>query len=162
MYQPKFLITNNILRNVGLIEASKEVIENSPLVPYYEKQFRSDALARTVHHGTHIEGVGLDSLDQVKKILEGEEVVAHDRDIQEVINYRNVMKLLDELSVKRGGYELEMLLDIHKETVSKIISEDKVGSLRKTQVVVKNEDTGEIILQPPPSVEVEFLLEDFF
>ncbi|MCL4386955.1 Fic family protein [Patescibacteria group bacterium] len=162
MYQPKFSITHKILKNVGLIEACKEVIENAPLVPYYEKQFASEALARTVHHGTHIEGVGVDTLDQVRRILEGEEVVAHDRDIQEVINYRNVMKLLDDLSGKRGGYDIEDLKEIHKETVNKIIPAEKVGVFRKTQVVVKEEGSGRVILQPPPAVEVPFLLEDFF
>jgi Fic family protein len=162
VYQPKFSITNKILKNVGLIEASKEVIENAPMVPYYEKQFKTDALARTVHHGTHIEGVGLDTLDQVRKVLEGESVVAHDRDIQEVINYRNVMRLLDDLSVKRGGYDEEELKEIHKETVDKIIPAEKVGTFRKTQVVIKEEGSGRIILQPPPAVEVPFLLHDFF
>ena len=162
MYTPKFEITNKILKNIGAIEAAKEVIENAPLVPYYEKQFRSEALARTVHHGTHIEGVGLSNLDEVKKVLEGEEVVAHDRDIQEVINYRNVMSLLDELAVKRGGYDVESLLDIHKETVNKIVSQEKVGTLRKTQVIIREESTGTVILQPPPAIEVPYLLEDFF
>ena len=36
MYQPQFTITNKILKNIGVIEASKEVIENSPLVPAWE------------------------------------------------------------------------------------------------------------------------------
>ena len=162
MYSPKFEITNKILKNIGQIEAAKEVIENAPLVPYYEKQFASDALARTVHHGTHIEGVGLSTLYLVKKVLEGEEVVAHDRDIQEIINYRNVMKLLDELAVKRGGYDIESLTDIHRETVQKIVAEDKVGILRKSQVVIKEEESGQVILEPPPAVEVPYLLEDFF
>ncbi len=92
MYQPKFSISNKILKNIGQIEAAKEVIENAPLVPYYEKQFQSDAIVRTVHHGTHIEGNDL-SLDQTRKVLEGKEIVGRERDIQEVINYRNVMKL---------------------------------------------------------------------
>jgi len=162
MYVPKYTITTSVLKNIGLVEAAREVIENAPLVPYYEKQFKVDALARTVHHGTHIEGVGLDTLDQVKKVLEGESVVAHDRDIQEVINYRNVMKLLDDLSVKRGGYDKEDLKEIHKDTVDKIIPAEKVGTFRKTQVVIKEEGTDRIILQPPPAVEVPFLLEDFF
>ena len=161
MYLPKFTITNNILKSIGSIEASKEVIENAPLVPFYEKQFKTDALAKTVHHGTHIEGVGLSSLDQVKKLLEGEEVIAHERDIQEVINYRNVMKLLDDLAAKRGGYDSEMILDIHRETVNKIISDEKVGVFRSTQVVIKEETTGKVILQPPPSVEVPYLVSDF-
>ena len=150
-----------ILKNIGAIEAAKEVIENAPLVPYYEKEFQADALIRTVHHGTHIEGTDL-SFDQTRRVLEGQEIVAHERDIQEVINYRNVMKLLDELVVKRGGYDTESLLDIHKETVNKIVSEDKIGAFRKTQVVVKEEASGEVILEPPPFIEVPYLLEDFF
>jgi Fic family protein len=161
MYSPKYSITNKILRNIGAIEAAKEVVENAPLVPFYEKQFRNDAMARTIHHGTHIEGNDL-NLIQTKKLLEGEEVTAKERDIQEVINYRNVVKLLDELSVKRGGYDAEMLKDIQKETVNKVVPEDKSGVFRRTQVVIKEETSGTVVLQPPPYIEVPFLIEDFF
>lgn len=160
MYSPKFSITNKILKSVGEIEAAKEVIENAPLVPYYEKQFRTDAIARTVHHGTHIEGNDL-SLLETKKILEGIEVVAHERDIQEVINYRNVTKLLDELAAKRGGYDIEMILEIHRETVNKIVDPTKVGVLRSTQVVIKEENTGRVILAPPPPDQVASLIQGF-
>src|SRR3989344_154132 len=116
MYQPKFVISNKVLRNIGQIEAAKEVIENAPLVPSFEKDFQTEAMLRTVHHGTHIEGNDLTYV-QTKKVLEGQDVYARSRDIQEVINYRNVMTLLGELAVKRGGYEVAMLLDIHKATV---------------------------------------------
>ena len=161
MYTPKYSITNKILKNIGAIEAAKEVIENAPLVPSYEKQFKSDALVRTVHHGTHIEGNDL-NLDQTRKVLEGKEVVGHERDIQEVINYRNVVELLDELAYKRKVYDIDSLKDIHKETVSGLIDPEKQGEFRKTQVVIKEEGTGRVIFQPPPFVEVPFLLEDFF
>lgn len=161
MYTPKFTITNKILKSIGQIEAAKEVIENAPLVPYYEKQFKTEAIERTIHHGTHIEGNDL-SLEQTRKILEGEEVVARERDIQEVINYRDVTKLLDELALKRGGYDKEILLDIHKETVKKIVPEEKMGRFRTTQVVIKEEISGRVILQPPSFVEVPYLLDSFF
>jgi Fic family protein len=160
MLSPKFTITNKILKDVGVIEASKEIIENAPLVPYYEKQFQSDAVARTVHHGTHIEGNDL-SLLETKKVLEGQEIVAHERDIKEVINYRDVVKLLEELKNKRGGYTKDMLLDIHKDTVKNIITPEKIGIFRKTQVVIKEEGTGKIILQPPPAHEVPYLIDEF-
>ena len=160
MYSPIFSISNKVLKNVGLIEASKEVIENAPLVPSFEKQFQSDAIVRTIYHGTHIEGNDL-SLSQTKKVLEGENVVARARDIQEVINYRNAVKLVEELVSKRGGYDLDILKDIHKETVQKIIAEEKVGVFRTSQVVIKEEGTGNIIFKPPPFVEVPFLLDDF-
>ena len=161
MYSPKYSITNKILKNIGVIEASKEVIENAPLVPSFEKQFQTDALARTIHHGTHIEGNEL-NLVQTKKILEGQEVYGRDRDIQEIINYRNVMTLLDELVYKKGDLSPEMLLDIHKATVEKIVDPSKIGVLRTTQVVIKEEGTDKVVLKPPPFVEVPYLLEDFF
>ncbi len=161
MYSPKYAITNRILTNIGQIEAAKEVIINAPLVPTYEKQFQTDAAARTIHHGTHIEGNEL-NLIQTKKILEGQDVYGKPRDIQEVINYRNVINLIDELAYKRGQYDLETLLDIHKATVDKIIDATKVGVLRSTQVIIKEEGTDRIVLKPPPSIEVPYLLQDFF
>lgn len=161
MYKPKFTITNRILKNIGSIEAAREVIENAPLVPYYEKQFQDDALVRQVHHGTHVEGNDL-SLDQTRRILEGEEIVAHERDVQEVINYRQVMNLLDDLSVKRGGYDMESLLEIHRETVNKIVAPEKAGALRQTKVIIKDEGTGQIILEPPMAAEVPVILSEFF
>lgn len=161
MYSPKFVISNKVLINIGHIEASKEVIENAPLVPSFEKQFQTDAIIKTIHHGTHIEGNELNLL-QTKKILEGQEVYGRPRDIQEIVNYRNVMTLLDELSFKRGNYDISVLTDIHKATVEKIISNEKVGVLRKTQVVIKEEGTENVVLKPPPAVEVPYLIDDFF
>lgn len=161
MYAPKYTISNRILKNIGAVEASKEVVENAPLVPSFEKQFQSDALTRTIYHGTHIEGNDL-TLYQTKKVLEGAEVYGRARDIQEVINYRNVMQLLDELAVKRGGYELDMIKDIHKLTVERLIMPEKVGVFRTSEVVIKEEGTGKVIFNPPPHVEVPYLLEDFF
>ena len=161
MYAPKYTISNKILRNIGGIEASKEIIENAPLVPSFEKQFQTDAYIRTIHHGTHIEGNDL-TLYQTKKILEGADVYARARDIQEVINYRNVMTLLDELAVKRGGYDLNMLRDIHRLTVDRIVAPEKVGVFRTSEVVIKEEGSEKVILKPPPHIEIPYLLEDFF
>lgn len=160
MYSPKFVISNKILKNVSVIEASKEIIEGAPLVPSFEKQFQTDAYIKTIHHGTHIEGNDL-TLYQTKKVLEGAEVYARARDIQEVINYRNVMTLLDELAVKRGGYDLSMIKDIHRLTVDRIVLPEKAGFFRSTEVVVKEEGSGKVIFQPPPHHEVPYLLEDF-
>ena len=42
------------------------------------------------------------------------------------------------------------------------MSPEKVGVFRTTQVVIKDEVTGNVIFSPQPFVEVPFLLEDFF
>src|SRR3972149_8570296 len=90
MYSPKFSLTNKILKYIGRIAAARDYIENAPLVPAYEAKFRQEAIIRTVHHGTHIEGNQLDSRE-VAAVLEGEEIDARDRDIQEILNYRKVL-----------------------------------------------------------------------
>ena len=161
MYAPRFLISNKILKNIGSIEGSKEVIANAPLVPSFEKQFQTDAIVRTVHHGTHIEGNDL-TIAQTKKVLEGIDVYGRARDIQEVINYRNVVKLFDELSREPVAYSTEMLKKIHALAVFKIVAEEKTGTLRNTQVVIREEGTGKVIFTPPSFVEIPFLLDDFF
>jgi len=164
VYTPKFTITNEILANIGLVEAAREVIENAPLIPLYEARFVKDAILRTVHHGTHLEGNDL-TLNEVKKAIEGESLVARERDIQEVINYRNVLNYIEEQERQRadgGKYTQTMLKKIHELTCHRILPEESLGHYRQTQVVVKNGFTGEVTFRPPAAVEVPFLLEDFF
>ncbi len=158
MYQPQFTITNKILKTIGLIEASREVIENSPLVPAWEAKFREEALVRTVHHGTHIEGNDL-SKTEAEKVLAGHKIVGRDRDIQEVLNYRNVLKFISDFQGK--NITEEVIKHLHALIAYRILPEEQVGEYRRTQVVVKNAQTGEITFRPPPAVEVPFLLGDF-
>ncbi len=116
-YSPKYTITNPILKNVGIIDSAREVIATAPLVPAWERRFRSQARAKIIHHGTHLEGNDL-NLEEVEVVLEsdlkrstqppdskagrsdpmGPLPVGRDRDIQEVINYRSVMDYLDSLA----------------------------------------------------------------
>jgi Fic family protein len=158
MFTPNFNITNKILKYMGIIEAAKEVIENAPLVPAWEARFREDALVRTVHHGTHIEGNEL-SLSEAERLLAGAKIVGRERDIQEVLNYRNVLKFIEEYDKKEVSEET--LKHIHELTVHRILPDDATGAYRKTQVVVKNSQTGEVTFRPPPAIEVPFLLSSF-
>jgi len=164
MYTPKFTITHNILANIGLIEAAKEVVENAPLVPVYEARFVREAVARAVHHTTHLEVDGYDlSLREVKKAIEGEVLVARDRDLQEVINYRNVIRYIGEIGKKADlRYTERMLKKINEICCERIITDGRAGRYRETQVVLRNGATGEIVFRPPPAIEISFLIEDFF
>ena len=128
MYTPKYSITNKILKNIGIIEAAREVIDHAPLLPYYEKEFQKDAMVRSIHHGTHIEGNELD-LDQAERVLEGQPVVARERDIQEVINYRKVMEYLGKLESQSGKVKVdeEFIQKLHGMTVEKILPSEKIG-----------------------------------
>lgn len=161
MYIPKFTITNKILKNIGSIEASKEVIDHAPLLPYFEKEFREDAIVRSVHYGTHIEGNEL-NLSEAQKVLKGQEITARDRDIQEVINYRKAMDYINRFHQKDRNEEIQedVIKELHKLTVNKMLPGEQCGVFRKTQVVVKNSQTGEISFKPPMAVAVPFQIRD--
>lgn len=157
-----------MLRNIAAIEASKEVIDHAPLLPYYEKEFQKDAMVRSVHYGTHIEGNEL-NLTQAEKVLDGQQVIARERDIQEVINYRKVIEYTGQWFEKhnrqveegrKGVVTEDVILTLHGLTVKNILPEDKCGAYRKTQVVVRNSQTGEVSFRPPMAVAVPFQIKD--
>ncbi|HVA96465.1 MAG TPA: Fic family protein [Candidatus Acidoferrales bacterium] len=162
MYNPKYTISNKILKNIGIVEAAREVIDHAPLLPYYEKEFRKDAMVRSVHHGTHIEGNEL-NLDQAEKVIDGQTVVARERDIQEVINYRKVMEYLGESKVASEMKKIDedFILKLHRMVVERILPEEKCGTFRVTQVVVKNSLTGEVTFTPPAALAVPVQIKEF-
>ncbi len=175
MYEPTYTITNTILRNIGSIEGAREVVEHAALVPAWEAQFRKDALERTVHHGTHLEGNEL-SKEQADKLVAVEAthpetaaqqagIVARDRDIQEVINYRKVMEWIDQVGASYGQkivLDATLMRQLHALTTERILPETEQGQYRKVQVVIKNSRTGEITYRPPASVEIPYQVDDFF
>jgi len=163
MYTPKYSITNKILKHVGIIEACREVVDHAPLLPYYEKEFRKDALVRAVHHGTHIEGNEL-NLTQAEQAMFGQEVVARERDIQEVINYRKVMEHIENVKCQMSNVKFnideELIKNLHRMIVEKILATERAGVYRTTQVVVKNSMTGEITFTPPVALGVPYKVKE--
>lgn len=174
MYAPKFTITNGILKNVGLVDAAREVIINAPIIPAYEKKFREEAIARQVHYGTHLEGNDLIYPEAIKVVAEVAArnitsasqifgVVGQERDIQEVVNYRRVMDYLSQLcaeTTENFVYNEEMLHQIHRLSVDKLVPPEQAGRFRTEQVTVRNTQTGEVFFRPPPAVEVPYLVKD--
>jgi len=170
MFEPKFTITNPILKHIGSIEGAKEVIDYAVMVPAWEAKFKEEARVRTVHFGTRIEGNEL-NFSQAQRVIAGEEVIARDRDVQEVINYRNVMEYIDKLGERYGQtgpsgsaavYTESWLKKIHELTTDRILKEGKAGIYRDTRVVIKNSQTGEVSFRPPLPVEVPVQIEEFF
>jgi Fic family protein len=175
MYQPNFQITHNLLTYISSIEASKALIDTAPLIPSWEAKFRDDALTRSVHFGTKIEGNDL-SEEQAKQVIQfkGDQtskeisektgVVARERDIQEVINYRNVLMWIDQQKVlgRKPKFSLDTLHTLHSLTMKGLLDEEEIGSFRQKQVIVRGVDDGKVVFRPPVSVEVKFLVSELF
>ena len=157
MYTPQFTITNRIVRLIGAIDAAREVIEHAPLLPYWEKKFQEDALLRTTHYGTHIEGNEL-SLTQVQRVLDGERIVARERDVQEVINYRKAIEFMADNT--DAPINEKFILKLHRTVVANLLDDGSAGAYREKEVVIRNSITGEVSFRPPRSIEVPWQLKD--
>jgi len=176
----KFTITNKILVSVGEIEAAREIIDGAALVPEWEMKFREDAVVRTVHFGTHVEGNDL-SREQAQKIVRDDPardekaedvakrvgVVARERDVQEVINYRNVVRFVDQLvrlGDKRRGFQHgeKELMQLHSLAMEKILPSNELGAYRKMPVSIRGPKRGEVVGRPPLPIEVPYQMDDFW
>jgi Fic family protein len=169
MYSPTYTISNTILKNIGIIEGCKEVIDTAPMLPAWEKKFQEDAVVRQVHHGTHLEGNEL-NLNEAAQVVAGNEIIGRPRDIQEVLNYREVIDHIGRLAEKKAdktnepeslhyNISADLLLKLHKLTTNSLLSDEKRGVFRKTGVVIKDSQTGAVTFRPPPAVEVPFLVD---
>ncbi|MBU1071553.1 Fic family protein [Patescibacteria group bacterium] len=176
----KFTITNKILVAVSEIEVAREIIDGAVLVPEWEMKFREDALIRMVHFGTHVEGNDL-SRDEAQKIVRDDPardekaedvakrigVVARERDVQEVINYRNVVRFVDQLvrlGDRRRGFQHgeRELAQLHSLAMEKILPSNELGVYRRMPVSIRGPKRGEIVGRPPLPIEVPYQMEDFW
>ena len=159
MFKPNFRITNKIINYIADIAADREVILNSPLIPKWEVALRKEAIIRSAHSSTSIEGNRL-SLKQVSNLAQGREVMATRKDKQEVLNYLNVLRNIGNLI--KGNFITEKdILNIHRMVTKNTLNNpDDCGVYRNRYVVVANRFTGEIFFRPPKNKDVPGLIGD--
>lgn len=160
MFRPNFRYTNKIIKNLGLIAEARAVILNAPLVPKWEVSLRREALLRSTHSSTAIEGNPL-SFEEVSALAAGRKVMVRRKDKQEVLNYIKALGKIPELA-KKVTFTSDDFLKIHKLVTKDTLENPKdEGSFRDRQVVVGNRITGEVIFAPPPTEQVPKLVEKF-
>lgn len=164
MFRPKFRITNTLLTRIAKIDAAQEIIVNAPLVPAWERKFQEQAVLRSVHHSTRIEGNEL-SLNDVEKVLAGGEVkTKRIRDIQEVINYRNVVQYIEEKFAKGAKKDVteNVLKEVHKILTEGIIPKEWQGKYRTKRAYEVDIGSGKVVAEMVRPGEIGDRLKDLF
>lgn len=160
MFRPNFRYTNKIVRNLTFIGGAKATILNAPLVPKWEVSLRREALLRSAHSSTAIEGNPL-SLEEVSALAAGRGVMARRKDKQEVLNYIEALEKIPEFAEK-VPFTIRDFLKIHKLITKDTLENPKhEGALRNRQVVVGNRVWGRIAFRPPPTERVPKLVDEF-
>ena len=165
-FNPKYIITEKILNNLTAITAAREVIEQANLVPKWEAKLRRQALLRNTHSSTAIEGNKL-TLEQVKALVEGKEVVATKKDKQEALNYIEALEKIPVHAEKRK-FKVADLLNIHR-IITKDVMQNSAdsGVFRNRQVYVGKRifdgTTFKEVVEymPPKTEEVPQLVQGF-
>ena len=159
MFKPKFRYTNKIVRLLTRISAAREVILNSPLIPKWEVALRREAIIHSAHSSTSIEGNRL-SLKQVSELAQGREIIAIQKDKQEVLNYLSVLENIGKLAKRESIFEKDILKIHRMVTKDTLDNPDDCGVYRNRYVIVGNRLTGEVFFRPPKNEDVPGLMKD--
>ena len=161
MFKPNFKYTDKIVKNLTLISEARAIILNSPLIPKWEVSLRRDALIRSAHSSTAIEG-NLLSLDEVTDLASGRDIMVRRKDKQEVLNYLEALEKIPVFAEK-SPFLSKDILKIHKIVTKDTLDDPRdEGVFRNRQVIVGNKITGQVVFMPPPTEEVSNLTDEFF
>jgi Fic family protein len=161
MYEPRFQRTDALISTIGRIEAARVTVLRAPIAAGWEAQLRHEALIRSAHHSTSIEGNPL-SLQEVTDLLEGREVTAHPREKREVLNYVEVLNYIDREYQRHPDRPIaeDTICQLHHLVVQGILPDHEAGRYRQVSVVVGIPATSEVRFRPPDWDEVPSLMAD--
>ena len=148
-----------MIRLLTRISAAREVILNSPLIPKWEVALRREAIIHSAHSSTSIEGNRL-SLKQVSELAQGREIIAIQKDKQEVLNYLSILENIGKLAKRESIFEKDILKIHRMVTKDTLDNPDDCGVYRNRYVIVGNRLTGEVFFRPPKNEDVPGLMKD--
>jgi len=153
VFQPKFKYTHRTVNNLTKITQAREVILNAKIIPKWEISLRREALIRSAHSSTAIEGNKL-TLEEVSQLALGRKIMATRKEKQEVLNYLNVLQNIQDYQ-NDGKVTEKLLLKLHKDITKETLDlPSDEENYRKVQVVVGNKFTGEVVFTPPKTEKV--------
>lgn len=162
MFNPKYKLTDSIVKMLTAIAEAKAVIERAGILPKIELSLRRQALVRMSHSSTAIEGNQLQEFE-VGALLSRKKVDAPQRDIYEVQNYLKALKYIEETVEKKRPIDEKVLLKIHKLVTNKTLPKEQSGHYRKTPVYVVRRRLGfptEVMYTGPNAKDVPMLCAD--
>jgi Fic family protein len=157
MYEPKYTITNKLLREIAEVEALRAKISSSPLLPERKIELRHRATVEKTHDSTSIEGNPL-SLKQVDAALSGRLMTRHEYAVLEVRNYKKALDFISKRKRKRNPVTREDVLRLHGLAMDGLLPEAKSGAFRTGRIFIVDQDER-VKYQGPPASRVPALLD---
>lgn len=162
MFNPKYTLTNSIVKDLTVIAECKAIIDRAKILPSAEINLRNQALIRMSQSSTAIEGNGL-NIKQVEALVAGKTIDASNRDIYEVQNYLSALKYIDKIVKKNQKLTTKTLLKVHQYLTQNTLPKNKSGIFRQSPVYVVRHFMGlnqKVIYTAPTARMVPRLVND--
>ena len=157
MFEPQFKYTDKIVKYIAQIASAKEIISNAKIIPLYDTKLKQDALIKSSHYSTSIEGNPL-NLEEVKTLINNNQKPTTKAE-QEVLNYFNVLNNLNKYSDKT--ITKNTILSVHKDLTKDLLKNPEYeGKFRDTSVFIGNLHTKKINYIPPDPYKVPGLIDE--
>lgn len=157
MFEPQFTYTNKIVNYIAKIASAVEVIKNAKIIPLYDTKLKQDALIRSSHYSTSIEGNPL-NLDEVETLIKNNQKPTTKAE-QEVLNYFNVLNHLNKYY--DNTITKNTILSVHKDLSKDLLRDSKYeGKFRDSLVYIGNPFTKEVNHVPPAAYKVPNLVDE--
>jgi Fic family protein len=158
MFNPFFTYNHELVNKLLEINSIRDFIVNAPVVLEMEVSLKREALLKSAHHSTAIEGNPL-SLNQVDKLAKGIKIQGQKRATQEVLNYLNVLKDMDSY-IEGGKITEKKVLKLHENITHYTLEYTYFeGQYRSEPVYVVNQE-GDIVFTPPNANLVPGQIQD--
>ncbi|MBW4509714.1 MAG: Fic family protein [Scytonematopsis contorta HA4267-MV1] len=158
-FEPNFSYTHQIVRNLGVIEGAKSVVEVLPLPPDTTLRLRHDALQRSIRSSTQIEGNSLDEAAFRRAIARGERTGSDAE--QEVRNYRRALDRVEEFAESQSTITEAFIKELHRIVI--VRGSGRRGSKSEYRIVecpVVDTLTRRIDYAPPEPGDIPSLMTD--
>jgi len=157
MFKPEFIISSKVLSNIKRITILVNSLNNKRFSKPVLMELINRAHEISAFSSTSIEGNPL-PLTEVKRLIKTLPKNVRDSE-KEVLNYNNSLIYLEKI-VNQGEvkFNLDLILLIHKKTMSDLMIAEKVGKLRKEPVFVNDFIKQKPIYLPPDHKDVPVLM----
>ncbi len=128
MFIPEYTITSKIIAGISSIEYAKGVIENTVIMPSWEKQLKKEAIIRMLS-GNLTEMGTMVKQDDLKKFVDG--IAPYNSN-----QVRNIFEQIDNLNDVPVNMEMDevILRNMHRALTKDLVPDKKLGTYRSVKI----------------------------
>jgi cell filamentation protein, protein adenylyltransferase len=159
MFNPKYEITHALLENIKRVYSLVQNLNQRRFPHTVLVELQKDAEAVSSFASTSIEGNPL-PLTDVKRILKNTPQNIRDSE-REVLNYNTALKDINQKLAKGNiPFTLNLVLQIHKQVMNKLLPSSQSGKLRSDPVFVNDPRARTTVYWPPDAKDIPGLVKE--